>query len=128
MAEQTISVAEAAAILGCSHDAVRRRIQSGELDAFAQRGTWRVLASSVHEPIAAVPQQRRRGSLPTLADRLAGRPWLLSPEDIAAIVGWPEDQVRYYLRRGELPGRKVGARWVCPQDALAAWCERVAAA
>lgn len=66
-------------------------------------------------------------AVPSLADRLVGRPWLLSPEDIAAVIGWPEDQVRYYLRRGQLPGRKVGARWVCPQDALVTWCGRTAA-
>jgi len=126
MAEQTFSVAEAAEILGCSPGAVRRRIHSGDLDAFAQHGTWRVLSSGVQTP--AADGQRQSASAPTLASRLAGRPWLLSPDDIAAVIGWPEDQVRYYLRRGELPGRKVGARWVCPQDALAAWCERGAAA
>jgi len=125
MAEHTVSVAEAAAILGCSPDAVRRRIRAGEIDTFAERGAWRVIAAEALVDGGA--SEAQRGAAPSLADRLADRPWLLSPEDVAAVIGWPEDQVRYYLRRGQLPGRKVGARWVCPQDALIDWCGRPAA-
>lgn len=131
MSDRTVSVAEAAAIAGCSPAVIRRRIESGELDAFADGGAWRVLTDGLS---ANTPDRRGRSTTRSkgpvasgLADRLMGRPWLLSPDDIAAVIGWPEDQVRYYLRRGYLPGRKLGVRWVCPQDALVAWCEQAVA-
>ena len=130
MDDLTISVNEAAALLGCSAAAVRRRIDGGEIEAFPHGGAWRVIVSSLHlteAPSAADAGLSDRGMVPSLVDRLAGRPWLLSPEDVAEVIGWPEEQVRYYMRRRQLPARKLGAKWVCPQDVFVAWCAEAAA-
>lgn len=130
MGDLTISVNEAAARLGCSAATVRRRIDIGEIAAFPRGGAWRVLVSSLGltaTPTDADAAPHDRVAVPSLVDRLAGRPWLLSPEDVADVIGWPEEQVRYYMRRRQLPARKVGAKWVCPQDAFVAWCAELAA-
>ncbi len=130
MDDLTISVNDAAALLDCSAATVRRRIDAGEIEAFPQRGAWRVLVSSLRPsetPTAADAAPHDRVAVPSLVDRLVGRPWLLSPEDVAEVIGWPEDQVRYYMRRRLLPARKLGAKWVCPQDVFVAWCAEVAA-
>jgi len=126
----TISVNDAAALLDCSAATVRRRIDAGEIEAFPQRGAWRVLVSSLRlTEVSAAGAETAGGAtaVPSLVDRLVGRPWLLSPEDVAAVIGWPEEHVRYYMRRRQLPARKLGAKWVCPQDALVAWCAEAVA-
>lgn len=32
--------------------------------------------------------------------------------DYAEFLNWPKRRVFYYLERGELPGKKLGRRWV----------------
>ena len=48
-------------------------------------------------------------------------PDLVLVADLAKHLGLSRHVVRTLLKRGELPGRKIGGRWVVPRPALLAW-------
>lgn len=50
-------------------------------------------------------------------------PQLLTPEEAAQYLGISSYTVRERLKRGEIPGRKHGARWLIRAADLAAYVE-----
>lgn len=53
------------------------------------------------------------GACPTCGRVADPLPMLLRVPDMASALGISEEDVRRRLRRGELPGRKVGGSWEC---------------
>ena len=45
--------------------------------------------------------------------------------EVAAILGLSKVSIYQALASGELPGCRVGARWLVPKDALEQWLRRV---
>jgi len=43
--------------------------------------------------------------------------------EMAAILGVTEETVRRMLRRGELPGRRLGGIWLCHRPRFHRWIE-----
>lgn len=60
---------------------------------------------------------RRRGSSP-------GLPRVLHVAEVAAYLGVSEDTVRELIRRREIPGVKLGGRWMVRESSLAAVFEQ----
>jgi excisionase family DNA binding protein len=56
----------------------------------------------------------------TSADRPLARTDVLSTSEVAELLGIPRSTVHELARRGELPARRVGRRWVFLRDRLAA--------
>ena len=50
-------------------------------------------------------------------------PTVLSPDEIAAILGVHRNTVWRWLATGKLPGRKVGNVWLISAAALQAWLD-----
>lgn len=46
---------------------------------------------------------------------------LLDVHQVAADLGWTEDQVRWRWRKGTLPSKRVGGRLYCTREMLTAW-------
>ena len=42
----------------------------------------------------------------------------LTPREVAIELGSTEDTVRYMLRTGAMPGKKIGVRWYVAKDWL----------
>jgi excisionase family DNA binding protein len=56
----------------------------------------------------------------TSADRPLTRTDVLSTSEVADLLGIPRSTVHELARRGELPARRVGRRWLFLRDRLAA--------
>jgi excisionase family DNA binding protein len=69
------------------------------------------------------PFQRQRASLgqmTTSAGRELTRTNILSTSEVAELLGIPRSTVHELARRGDLPARRVGRRWIFLRDRLAA--------
>jgi excisionase family DNA binding protein len=69
------------------------------------------------------PYQRQRASLgqmATSAGRELRRTDVLSTREVAELLGIPRSTVHELARRGDLPARRVGRRWIFLRDRLAA--------
>jgi excisionase family DNA binding protein len=69
------------------------------------------------------PVQRQRASLgqmATPAGRALTRTDVLSTSEVAELLGIPRSTVHELARRGDLPARRVGRRWIFLRDRLAA--------
>ena len=55
----------------------------------------------------------------TSADRPLARTDVLSTSEVADLLGIPRSTVHELARRGELPARRVGRRWLFLRDRLA---------
>ena len=53
-------------------------------------------------------------------------PTVLSPDEIAAILGVHRNTVWRWLATGKLPGRKVGRIWLTTATALETWLDGLA--
>jgi excisionase family DNA binding protein len=56
----------------------------------------------------------------TSADRPLARTDVLSTSEVADLLGIPRSTVHELARRGDLPARRVGRRWIFLRDRLAA--------
>ncbi len=69
------------------------------------------------------PFQRQRASLgqmATSAGRELTRTDVLSTSEVAELLGIPRSTVHELARRGDLPARRIGRRWIFLRDRLAA--------
>jgi excisionase family DNA binding protein len=69
------------------------------------------------------PFQRQRpslGQMATPAGRQLTRTDVLSTSEVAELLGIPRSTVHELVRRGDLPARRVGRRWVFLRNRLAA--------
>lgn len=48
---------------------------------------------------------------------------LITPDEIAKALGYSKDFVMAALRRGDLPARKVGGRWIISRAAFYRWLD-----
>ena len=58
------------------------------------------------------------GAPPPLPSQPAGGPELLTPADVARVLGVPESDVMSTLAAGELKGKKIGSAWRVTRAAL----------
>jgi excisionase family DNA binding protein len=91
--------------------------------------------------LLGAPERESRGSVPggrtrhahewhhrAAAKKLESRPPsarspaadVLSSGEVSELLGIPRSTVHYFARRGELPARRVGRRWLFLRDRLAA--------
>ncbi|MDD2212186.1 MAG: helix-turn-helix domain-containing protein [Syntrophomonadaceae bacterium] len=61
-----------------------------------------------------------------MAKQTTETPLAIGPAKTANWLGIAEGTVRTMLRNGELPGIKLGKRWLIPVKALEAWVEKQA--
>ena len=54
-------------------------------------------------------------------DQLLERKTLLTPQEVAAILGKNERTVRNWLNAGDLPGGQIHGRWAIDPGVLAVW-------
>ena len=69
------------------------------------------------------PFQRQRASLEQMATSAGPeltRTDVLSTREVAELLGIPRSTVHELARRGDLPARRVGRRWLFLRDRLAA--------
>ena len=99
----------------------RRRRQStnprSQLIANETLASWRVPSNFNMEPVHAGVCSASAAADAQLL------PQLLSPEDVANYLGVSAYTVRARLKRGEIPGRKHGARWLIRVADLTAYVE-----
>lgn len=48
---------------------------------------------------------------------------LITPDEIAKVFGYSKDFVMSALRRGDIPARKVGGRWIISRAAFYRWLD-----
>ncbi len=48
-------------------------------------------------------------------------PFALGADDLAELLPFHITQIYLMLGRGEIPGKKIGGKWVCQRDAFLAW-------
>lgn len=48
---------------------------------------------------------------------------LITHQEIADLLGYKKDFVMEALRRGDIPARKVGGRWIISRSAFYRWLE-----
>jgi excisionase family DNA binding protein len=120
---ETISVKEAAAMLGFSESTVRRRIDRGELPAFVQGGNFRIPRAAAERAASTTTQATNVDASGTdwLAQRLASLPLLLDMTQAAELLGVPVQSVRDATHRGDIPVRRFGRRVRIPSVALYDW-------
>jgi excisionase family DNA binding protein len=58
--------------------------------------------------------------MPTSAGRELTRTDVLSTSEVAELLGIPRSTVHELARRGDLPARRIGRRWIFLRDRLAA--------
>lgn len=98
---------EVAARLDISTSTVRRLIKRGQLDCIHDGGVWRIPAASVERYIethVGAPITER----PSLEDRLAGLPLLLTVAQVGDLIGMSEWNVRRLCREGHLHHVRFG--------------------
>lgn len=61
-----------------------------------------------------------------MARQTAENPLIWKPEKVADELGLATSKVRQMLYSGELPGFKVGKRWLVPVKALEDWVKKQA--
>lgn len=66
-------------------------------------------------------QQIANGKLRTAADTTRAGRGVLHVADVAELLGLHAETVRRHLATGDLPGRKLGGRWLVSPSALEAW-------
>jgi excisionase family DNA binding protein len=65
-------------------------------------------------------KSQRKAATPTVAVR---SPDVLDVEAAAALLTVSSDTVYQLFRKGELPGRKVGRKWITTKSAVLRWIE-----
>ena len=48
-------------------------------------------------------------------------PFALGADDLENLLPFHRTQIYLMLGRGEIPGKKIGGKWVCQRDAFLAW-------
>jgi excisionase family DNA binding protein len=56
-------------------------------------------------------------------EQLLERKTLLTPQEVAAILGKNERTVRNWLNAGQLPGTQIHGRWAIDPGVLVVWLE-----
>ena len=100
-----MTLAEAGTVIGVSYSQVLSYVQRGLLSAKKFAKVWAV---SIEDVDSFKPPQ---SPAETLAD--AG---MMTPAEVAAVIGVSPDQVYSYLRSGALPGTKFANRWGVPAE------------
>ena len=128
MEDQTVSTAEAAALLGVSEQFVRNQIKADALAGAQMRsGCWRIPRSSLRPVVEADSEQRGDTSSPPYVLRLVERldaysSGMIPCAEAAEIAGVGVKAMRNGLRSGRIPGgRLVGGCWLVTVADLGRW-------
>ena len=110
--EQSPTTSRSSQLRGHVHDAA----------PLVARTCWPTRPPRMRSP-GGGPFQRQRVSLrqmATSAARELTRTDVLSTSEVAELLGIPRSTVHELARRGDLPARRVGRRWIFLRDRLAA--------
>ena len=75
-----------------------------------------------------MPKQRRTRPAQHRRKAATRKPDILDVHEIAALLRVSADTVYDLLKSGELPGRKVGRKWLTTRNAVMRWVEQSMAA
>jgi excisionase family DNA binding protein len=128
MGLETVSTAQAAALLAVSEGTIRDRIAKGELPRVTMEGgAWRIPLSSLRgqEPStgASLPDSEPPPHIQRLVERLEAFDTGMIPcAEAAAIAGVGIKAMRSGLRSGRIPGgRLVGGSWLVTVAEFGQW-------
>lgn len=128
MEDQTVSTAEAAALLGVGEQFVRNQIKADALVGVQMRGgCWRIPRSSLRPEVEADSEQQVETSSPPYVLRLVERldaysSGMIPCAEAAEIAGVGVKAMRNGLRSGRIPGgRLVGGCWLVTIADLGRW-------
>jgi excisionase family DNA binding protein len=79
--------------------------------------TFEALGCDIPQMAASTSSTERPGEVD---QRPLTRDDVLSTAEAAELLGLPRSTIHYLARRGELPARRVGRRWLFLRDRLAA--------
>jgi excisionase family DNA binding protein len=70
-----------------------------------------------------MPKKHRNKRVSHRRNAVTGKPDILDVHGIAALLTVSTDTVYELLQSGELPGRKVGRKWLTTRNAVMRWVE-----
>lgn len=122
-----LATRDAAALLGCTEDILRRRAEQGLIPRRAVGRSW------TYDPVELEAFKATgcfvpcRGAAPQEWTSRAPSPWpdgLLSTEDVARRLGISRGRLHQLISAGRIHGRKHGSRWTFTGEAVDSFLKR----
>src|SRR5207249_4000316 len=95
--------------------------QAGSVQAADQTVQYRPCAEPTAWGFFACSEGGEQMAIDTAVQRGDTPKALLTPREVAELIGWSPSAVHCWLQAGHLPGSKFGTRWYVRRAELEAW-------